>query len=42
MEIQIAQEEGLIRQGIIDKFQEVNGFNVITLSTVTVGFGMNI
>ncbi|MGP5437392.1 DEAD/DEAH box helicase [Psychrobacter alimentarius] len=33
---------GLTRQGIIDKFQEVNGFNVIILSTVAVGFGVNI
>ena len=34
--------KGLTRQGIIDKFQEVNGFNVIILSTVAVGFGVNI
>ena len=33
---------GLTRQGIIDKFQETNGFNVIILSTVAVGFGVNI
>ncbi|WP_379544531.1 DEAD/DEAH box helicase [Psychrobacter sp. R86515] len=33
---------GLTRQGIIDQFQEVNGFNVIILSTVAVGFGVNI
>lgn len=33
---------GLTRQGIIDKFQELNGFNVIILSTVAVGFGVNI
>ena len=34
--------KGLTRQGIIDQFQEVNGFNVIILSTVAVGFGVNI
>ena len=33
---------GLTRQGIIDKFQETDGFNVIILSTVAVGFGVNI
>lgn len=33
---------GLTRQGIIDKFQETSGFNVIILSTVAVGFGVNI
>ena len=33
---------GLTRQGVIDKFQETNGFNVIILSTVAVGFGVNI
>lgn len=33
---------GLTRQGIIDQFQEVNGFNVIILSTMAVGFGVNI
>lgn len=33
---------GLTRQGIIDKFQEIDGFNVIILSTVAVGFGVNI
>lgn len=33
---------GLTRQGIIDKFQEMDGFNVIILSTVAVGFGVNI
>lgn len=35
-------KRGLTRQGIIDQFQEVNGFNVIILSTVAVGFGVNI
>lgn len=34
--------KGLTRQAVIDKFQEVNGFNVIILSTVAVGFGVNI
>jgi len=35
-------KKGLTRQATIDKFQEVSGFNVIILSTVAVGFGVNI
>ena len=34
--------KGLTRQAIIDKFQETDGFNIILLSTVAVGFGVNI
>lgn len=30
------------RQGLIDKFQETEGFNVIILSTTAVGFGVNV
>lgn len=33
---------GDTRQGVIDKFQATDGFNVILLSTVAVGFGVNI
>lgn len=34
--------KGATRQGVIDKFQATDGFNVILLSTVAVGFGVNI
>ena len=34
--------KGDTRQGVIDKFQATDGFNVILLSTVAVGFGVNI
>lgn len=35
-------KKGLTRQATIDKFQEIEGFNAIILSTVAVGFGVNI
>ena len=35
-------KNGATRQGVIDKFQATDGFNVILLSTVAVGFGVNI
>lgn len=34
--------KALTRQAIIDKFQETDVFNIILLSTVAVGFGVNI
>jgi SNF2 family DNA or RNA helicase len=37
-----SSKSGLTRQALIDKFQAVDGFNVIILSTVAVGFGVNI
>ena len=35
-------KQGLTRQDTIDKFQNTRGFNVIILSTIAVGFGVNI
>ncbi len=37
-----SSKNGLTRQNLIDKFQQTDGFNVIILSTVAVGFGVNI
>lgn len=37
-----SSKKGLSRQNLIDKFQNTVGFNVIILSTVAVGFGVNI
>jgi len=37
-----SSKKGLTRQNLIDKFQQTSGFNVIILSTVAVGFGVNI
>lgn len=37
-----SSKQGLTRQNLIDKFQQTDGFNVIILSTVAVGFGVNI
>lgn len=37
-----SSKKGLSRQNLIDKFQNTAGFNVIILSTVAVGFGVNI
>lgn len=35
-------QKGTSRQGLIDRFQEKPGFGVIILSTVAVGFGVNV
>lgn len=37
-----SSKKGLTRQNLIDKFQQTDGFNAIILSTVAVGFGVNI
>lgn len=38
----ISSKKGMTRQSLIDRFQQVDGFNVIVLSTTAVGFGVNI
>lgn len=37
-----SSSKGLTRQNVIDRFQHVEGFNIIILSTTAVGFGVNI
>lgn len=37
-----SSQKGPGRQGLIDQFQQQPGFNVIILSTVAVGFGVNV
>lgn len=37
-----SSKKGLTRQNLIDEFQQTDGFNMIILSTVAVGFGVNI